>query len=271
MSEQREHTGNSGLESGPTVRIGALREASVARYANNGGTRRAARTRARKPTRARYIVLASIAVHLIAASALYSHLVGQLYKFLEDTPRLVVLERGLVRLLAVSVFLPPVAPTLLLIATTLWIGSRRGPKSAMLLAWGSAALAGDSVLRLLGVWLARPVANVGELLDLPARFSPGPRMFAALAGHELAGGGLVYWSVVCSIAAMAVIYCVARALLEAERSQMDPVEQRRLSMRGDAIAALQFASVSIVAFLAIAFLGQLALPPATQVFLQTFG
>ena len=270
MSEQREHTGNSPFD-GAALRVEALHDVNEERHAIQGRASRAPRTRGRSVSGARAIVLASIALHMIAASALYSLLVGKLYVFLEDTPRLIVLENGLVRLLAVSVFLPPVAPTLLLIATALWLGDTRGPKSSMLLGYGAMALATDTLLRLLGVWLAPPPANVGDLLDLPARFSPGPRMLAALAGYEVTGSGFVYWSVVCSIAALIVVYCVAGALLEAERSRMDPIELRRRSTRGDPIAALQFATISVVVFLGIAFAGELALPPATQLFLQTFG
>ena len=272
MSYRREHTESVALEStaGRAVRVvGPTRLES----GDSGRPRiRAARRPVTRATSARTLVSAAVAIHLIASSALYMRLVRELYALLEDTPRLVVLERGLVRLLAASVFLPPAAPSVLLVGTALWVGAaRREPRVARMLAYGALALSGDSVLRFVGVWLAPPVANIGPLLDLPARFSPGPRMFAELAGLDVTGSGLLYWSVVCSLAATIVVICVARALLLAERASLEPAELRRRDARGDPIAALQCATVSVLAFAGIAFAGQVALPPATQLFLQTFG
>lgn len=214
----------------------------------------------------------AIATHIVAASLLYSRLVRDLFSLIEDTPRLAVLQRGLVRILAVSVYLPPFAPTVLLIIAVLWVGSaRRDPPVARMLAYGTLALALDSLMRVIGVWLAEPPSSVGELLDLPARFSPGVRMFAELAGVPVVGSGAVYWSVVCSLAALVTVLCVSRALLFAEDARADPVERRRRRARGQDIASAQHAAVSVVAFAVIAFVGQLALPLATQLFLRTFG
>jgi hypothetical protein len=126
-------------------------------------------------------------------------------------------------------------------------------------------------MRAIGVWLAAPPATVGELLDLPARFSPGPRMFAELAGIPIVGGGTVYWSVVCSLAAFVAVLCVSRALQFAEEAGVDPAERRRRRARGQGVASVQHAIVSVSAFVVVAFLGQLALPIATQLFLRAFG
>jgi hypothetical protein len=126
-------------------------------------------------------------------------------------------------------------------------------------------------LRALGVFLAGPPSSVGKLLDLPARFSPGPRMFAELAGVQLVGSATIYWSVVCSLAALVTVLCVARALLVAEDVTVDPLERRRRRTRGQSIPAVQHVIMSGAAFAAIAFLGELALPVATQLFLRTFG
>ena len=68
------------------------------------------------------LVAFAIATHIVAASLLYSRLVRDLFSLIEDTPRLAVLERGLVRILAVSVYLPPFAPTVLLVIAVLWVG-----------------------------------------------------------------------------------------------------------------------------------------------------
>lgn len=217
-------------------------------------------------------VVLAVCVHVIAASALYAYLVRALYVALADTPRLVVLERGLVRILAASIFLPPVAPTLLLLAAAVWVGrERREPAVGRLLSAGALALAADSACRLLGVLLAAPASSVGELIDMPARFSPGPRMLASAVGHEVSGHALVYWSVVCSFAAIAVVVLTARAVVESERARLDPVERRRRAVRGDTIAYAQALVVTAIAFASIAFAGEIALPPVTQLFLRLFG
>jgi hypothetical protein len=126
------------------------------------------------------------------------------------------------------------------------------------------------VLRAIGTLLAPPPATVGELLDLPARFSPGPRLVADLLGLHVRGGTM-YWLVVCSAAAGAVVCCVARALLAAEEAALEPVERRRRRRLGDPIAVVQAATIATGAFFALAFLGQLALPPVTQLFLRLLG
>ena len=214
----------------------------------------------------------AFAAHIVAASLLYSRLVRDLFSLIEDTPRLAALERGLVRILAASLYLPPFAPSVLLIVAALWVGSaRRDQRVARMLSYGVIALAFDSLMRVIGVWLAEPPATVGELLDLPARFSPGPRMFAELAGIPVVGSGAIYWSVVCSLAAFVTVLCVSRALLFAEDTAADPIERRRRRARGQSIASVQHAVMSVVAFGVIALLGQLALPLATQLFLRTFG
>ena len=227
----------------------------------------------RQETRHRSMLVAlALATHIVAASLLYSHLVRDLFSLIEQMPRLAVLERGLVRLLAVSIYLPPFAPSVLLIVAALWVGSaRRDPSVSRMLSYGTIALALDSLMRVIGVWLAERPANVGELLDLPARFSPGPRMFAELAGVPVIGSGAVYWSVVCSLAAAVTVLCVSRALLFAEDAGADRVDRRRRRARDQSIASAQHLVVSVVAFGAIAFLGQLALPFATQLFLRAFG
>jgi hypothetical protein len=234
-------------------------------------------SRYRRPDRKRgrmgggALVAISVATHVIGASLLYSHLVRVLYSLIENTPRLAPFERGLVRLLAVSVYLPPFAPTVLLIVVALWVGAaRKDQRVAHALSYGALALAFDSVLRVIGVWLAEPPANVGELLDLPARFSPGPRMLAELSGIPVVGSGAIYWSVVCSLAAFVAVLCVSRALLFAEDAAADAVERRRRRARGGSIETMQYALVSVLAFAVIAFLGQLALPVATQLFLRMF-
>ena len=217
-------------------------------------------------------VLLAVSVHLVTASALYAYLVRALYLVLADTPRLVVLERGLVRILAASIFLPPVTPTLLLLGATAWAGrERHEPVVGRLLSVGALALAGDSACRLLGVLLSARASAVGELIDLPARSSPGPRMLASALGHDVSGNALVYWSVVCSFAAIAVVVLVARAVVATERARLDPVERRRRAIRGDTIAFVQALAVSAIAFVAIAFAGEVALPPVTQLFLRVFG
>lgn len=271
MNEHQEHLGRALSETLTMDHVGVARIVTSQRPASDARPPRATR-RPRPAMAASSLLLVAIGIHVIAASLIYFRLVHELYALLEDTPRLLVLERGLVRLLAVSVYMPPFAPTVLLSATTFWVGAaRREPNVAHTLSYGALAIASDSLLRLLGTWLAQPVATVGEVLDLPVRYSPGPRMVAALLGHEVTGSTVLYWSVVCSFAAAIVVWCVARSLLGAEWWRLDPVERRRRVARGNSIVTAQCAFVSVAAFFAIAFVGLLALPPATQLFLQTFG
>jgi hypothetical protein len=235
------------------------------------------RTPARRPARKRAanngtMLAIAMGVHALAAALIYSLLVTELYALIEHTPRLASLERGLVRLLAVIEFLPPFAPTVLLAATAVWLGdARKNSRVARALVYGALALAADTVLRLVGVSLSVPPENVGELLDLPARYSPGARMIADLLGVEIAGSGALYWLVVCSIAAAVVVTCVSRALVFAEEAALDPVDLRRRRARGTAIVDVQCFALSAIAFGVIAFVGQLALPFATQFFLEIFG
>jgi hypothetical protein len=214
----------------------------------------------------------AVSVHLIASAALYAYLVRALYAMLTDTPRLIVLERGLVRILGASIFLPPVAPSVLLIATALWVGGeRRVPIVGRLLSMAALVLAADSALRLIGVLLAAPASTVGELIDLPARYSPGPRMVAAVFGVDVTGNALVYWSVVCSAAALTSVVLAGRALVECDLARLDPVERRRRVARGDPLALAQALACTSVAFVAIAGVGEIALPLVTQLFLRIFG
>ena len=214
----------------------------------------------------------AVGAHALAAALIYSILVAELYALIEHTPRLAALERGLVRLLAVIEFLPPFAPTVLLAATAVWIGNaRKNSRVARALVYGSFALTADTVFRLIGVSLSVPPGNVGEVLDLPARYSPGLRMIADLLGIEIASSGVLYWLVVCSIPAIVVVACVSRALVFAEEAELDPVDLRRRRARGTAIVDVQSVVLSAIAFAVIALVGQLALPFATQFFLEIFG
>lgn len=118
-----------------------------------------------------------IAVHLVAASLIYRDLARTLYSLFDATPRLLVLEHGLTRLLATSVFLPPLIPTALVVGAVLWLGRRRRLEGvARWLSLALVPLALDGVGRAAGVLLAAPPANMGQLLDLPVRFSFGPRL-----------------------------------------------------------------------------------------------
>ena len=273
MSYRQETRNRPMLETALAARNEALASVNDPVADTHRGSARSARPdRKRERAGIGSLIALSLAAHVVAASLLYSRLVHDLFSLIEDTPRLAALERGLVRILAASVYLPPFAPSVLLIVATLWVGSaRRDPRVARMLSYGAIALAFDSLMRVIGVWWAEPPVTVGELLDLPARFSPGPRMFAELVGIPIVGSGAIYWSVVCSLAALVTVYCVSRALLYAEDAGTDPVERRRRKARGQSIASLQHAIMSVVAFIAIAFLGQLALPLATQLFLRTFG
>ncbi|NUQ20846.1 MAG: hypothetical protein HOQ09_07780, partial [Gemmatimonadaceae bacterium] len=185
------------------------------------------------------IVSACVALHLLAAAVAYRHLVRDLYDIFDANPRLLVLEHGLARLTGVVAFLPPVAPAILIIAAALWVGpARRVREVARWLSLAPVPLALDSALRALGLVIAPPASNPGELLDLPMRFSPGPRLVAELVGAH-PGAGLSYWMVVCSLGALTSVYCVARALYAGEESALEPVERRRRRRAGDAIGMLQ--------------------------------
>ena len=216
------------------------------------------------------VVAGCIAVHLLAAAVVYRDLARDLYQLFDATPRLLVLERGLLRLTAASVFLPPVIPSALLGGVALWVGkARREADVSRWLALATIPLAADGVLRALGVLLAPAPATIGELLDLPSRFSLGPRLILDLAGIR-PGASIAYWVAVCTVAAAVSAWCVARALLAAECPMHDSSSHRR--RRGmAAIDALQVGIATAGAWIAIAFAGQVALPVATQLFLRLFG
>ena len=228
------------------------------------------RTRAGRPFPVAPVVAACVAVHLLAAAVIYHDLARDLYALFDATPRLLVLERGLTRLTAASVFLPPVIPTTLVTVVVLWLGAvRRSVDVARWLALALVPLAADGVLRAVGVLIAPPPGNMGELLDLPARFSPGPRLVLDLAGIR-PSPNLMYWAVVATVAAAVSAWCVARALLAAEDAEREAAGRR--NRRGhSAIDTLQVGVAVAGCWIALAFAGQVALPWATQLFLKVFG
>lgn len=215
------------------------------------------------------VIAASIAVHLIAAALIYRDLVRDLYSLFDATPRLLVLEHGLTRLTAASVFLPPVVPTVLVVVVALWLGKARQVEgAARWLALAVVPLAADSAIRCVGVLLAPSPTTLGDLLDLPSRFSVGPRLLLDLADVRL-GPVVGYWAVVCTAAAVLSAWCVGRAVLIAESAEREARGRRR---RGrDAIQSLQVGIAVAGAWVSIGFAGQVALPFATQLFLKLFG
>jgi hypothetical protein len=228
------------------------------------------RALADRPFPASIVVAASIAVHLLAAALIYRTMIRELYSLFDATPRLLVLEHGLTRLTAASVFLPPVVPTALVVLVALWLG--RAGRTAGATRWLALALvplAIDSAIRAVGVSLAAAPSNIGELLDLPSRFSIGPRLLLDLAGIQ-PGAATGYWAVVCTVAAAISALCVGRAVLVAEGAERERRGRRR--RRGhDAIESLQVGVAVTGVWIAIAFAGEVALPFATQLFLRLFG
>lgn len=231
----------------------------------------AADGRTRNAWPALQVVAGCLALHLVAAAVVYRDLIRNLYDLFDASPRLLVLEHGLARLTTLVAFLPPVVPTILVIAATVWVGAgRRDRDVARWLTVSLVPLAFDSALRALGVGLAAPASNPGELFDLPVRFSPGPRMIAELLNAR-PSAGVAYWLVIGSAAAITSVYCVARALHAAEQAALEPVERRRRRRNGDPIGLLQSLVVASGAFVGIAIAGQLILPWAVQLFMRTFG
>jgi len=244
--------------------------AVISTAAHGDVARRWRRARTDRSFPAAPVVAACIAIHLLAAAAIYHDLARDLYALFDATPRLLVLERGLTRLTAASVFLPPVIPTTLVAVVALWLGAaRRRAEVARWLALALVPLAVDGVLRAIGVLIAPPPVNMGELLDLPARFSPGPRLLLDLVGSR-PSASLMYWAVVTTIAAIVSAWCVARALLAAEDAEREAAGRR--NRRGHTtIDALQVGVAVAGCWIALAFAGQVALPWATQLFLKVFG
>ena len=216
------------------------------------------------------VVASSLAVHLLAAALVYRVLAADLYALFDATPRLLVLEQGLTRLTAVTVFLPPVIPATLVGIAALWLGKRRrGSGVGRWLALALVPLAIDSVFRAIGVVLAPAPANMGELLDLPVRFSFGPRLLLDLADIH-PPPSLAYWAVVATVPAAISAWCVARALLAAEDAEREAVVRRRRRRRA-AFDALEVGVAVIGTWMLLALAGQLALPWAAQLFLRVFG
>ncbi|MFL5563306.1 MAG: hypothetical protein ACJ79K_17715 [Gemmatimonadaceae bacterium] len=216
------------------------------------------------------VLAACVATHFVAASFIYRDLARDLYALFDATPRLLVLEQGLTRLTAATVFLPPLVPSVLLAFVALWLGrARRAPDVARWLAVAAIPLALDTVMRAIGVVIAPAPSNLGELLDLPVRFSPGPRMLLDLLDVR-PGPSTSYWVVVCTAAALLSAWCVRNALLAADAAERDASVRRR-RRGGDAINRLQLSIAVAVTWIALAFVGQLVLPFATQLFLRLFG
>ena len=216
------------------------------------------------------VLVISIGLHLLAATVMYRDVVTDLYALFAQSPQLSVMARGLTRLLATSIFLPPILPALLLAATALWLRDRAGhPDVARELVLGCAALAADSMLRALGVLVAPPPANVGEALDLQNRLAPGARTIATLAGVQ-PGPGVEYWLAIFTLGAVGAIWFVARALQAAELSALRPHVRRRRRGAGG-VAAFQATITAFGAYVALGALGKAALPVATQLFLKLFG
>jgi hypothetical protein len=230
-------------------------------------------TRWRGATRASptdIVVASCIAVHLVAAALTYRDLARDLYALFDATPRLLVLETGLTRLTAASVFLPGVIPTTLLVIVAFWLGGwRRVPDVARWLAIAAVPLALDTVMRAIGVLIAPAPSNIGDLLDLPARFSPGPRMLLDLVGAH-PGPSVSYWAVICTVAAAISGWCVVRALLAGEDAER-AATVRRHRRGGQGMERLQVTVAVIGTWIALGFAGQVVLPFATQLFLKLFG
>lgn len=222
------------------------------------------------PSSGALLTASCVAVHLLAAALMYRSVVADLYGIFDATPRLLVLEHGLARLTAVTVFLPPVIPTTLVVAAALWLGrQRRRAEVARWLALSLVPLAIDGVFRTIGVILAPAPSNVGELLDLPVRFSFAPRLLLDLAGAR-PSPGLAYWAVVATVPAAVSAWCVARALLAAEEAEREAVGHRRRRKR-ETLDAVQVGVAVVGSWIALAFAGQTALPWAAQLFLKIFG
>lgn len=216
------------------------------------------------------VLAACLAVHIVAASLVYRDLARDLYTLFDATPRLLVLEQGLRRLTAATVFLPPLIPSALLVFVALWLGrARRAPDVARWLALAAVPLALDTVMRAIGVAIAPTPSNLGELLDLPTRFSPGPRMLLDLLDVH-PGPSMSYWVIVCTVAALLSAGCVLNALLAADANERD-ANVRRRRRGGETIVRLQLSVAVGGTWVAIAFAGQVALPFATQLFLRLFG
>lgn len=214
------------------------------------------------------IVLAATCVHLLAAAVMYRDVVTDLYALFAATPQLSVMARGLTRLLATSVFLPPILPALLLAGAALWL--RGGAADvARWLAIGCAALAVDQLVRAVGVVVAPAPANLGDALDLQNRLAPGARMIAELAGTR-PGPVVGYWLASLTLGAVGVVFSVARALHAEALVSMGPAARRR-RRRAGGVAGFQAACVAIGAYLLLGALGRVALPVATQLFLKLFG
>lgn len=232
--------------------------------------RRSTRSLDARPFPASLVVAACIAVHLLAAALLYRDLAHELYTLFDATPHLLVLEQGLRRLTVATVFLPPVIPTALIVCAALWLGRRRSlPEVGRWLAFAVVPLAIDGIFRMIGVVLAPPPANMGELLDLPMRFSFGPRLLLDLAGMH-PSAGMLYWAVVATVPAAISAWCVARALLAAEDAAREAAGRRRRRSTSS-VDALQVGLAVAGTWIALAFAGQVALPWAVQLFLEAFG
>jgi hypothetical protein len=219
------------------------------------------------------LFLLFLAAHISAASIIFMTVAPELPRSLlraGDPAHALAMHSALERVLLASVFLPPLAPTLLLLSTCVVLRhARSNPNTRRWIALGFIPLAIERVAQATSVLAtsALPVTP-GGLLELHRQFTSGLATPLTLAGVELSAAAR-YWTESITIAAAISVACAGMALAHArEARRAERARPTRKVYPGDAASAI--AAVS-VAFVAIVLAMQVLAPVVLPLFFKVSG
>ena len=172
-----------------------------------------------------WVIAATFGVHTAAASLMFLRLAPLLHARLAASANpghALALERGLQRLLAAQLVMPPVVP--LLVAAGVVVAVRRARHLNAVRFWlaaGLVPLAIEQAGRLVDVWLADAPRTAGDVFTLAGRFSLGVRpllVLASVSPGPIAG----HWLDLLTLTAGASALAWAHALAIADRAYGPP-------------------------------------------------
>lgn len=227
-----------------------------------------------RPThyRARVILLACLAGHLLAATLILMHVAPLMAEATAQSAvpgHMAAMQAGLTRFLYTLVLLPPTVA--IEAALLVWYSVRKQARTAEFRFWTALAFA-PFVVEELGraaVVLAGSGGTPGELLTQATTFTAGPAVIFDLLGITL-GASAAYWAGVLSFTAALAVYCWARAIAAAQTYSANPsvIRRQRRTTGLDMGLAIMAATM---AYLLAAVANFLAVPVIAPMFLSTFG
>lgn len=217
----------------------------------------------------RWILVSAAALYLAAATAALMVLRPALLQLVDvpSAPELVVMAKGLDRLLVVLLYVPPVAAMLAAMAIWVVAGSRRTEREFLFwLFLGLVPFAVEHFGNSFVVFFRERPTSPGEVIALTQAFSPGPRLVAELAGWDL-GPSTYFWTTAFSLAALAAIYCWGRAATVASARQRPDGSRRKPDGFEQAVGYLHAAGYYVGAATIVYVLSA----PAIRIFLSVAG